>query len=88
MHKVTLNWKVFTLERHITYVPVSGFEAIRILLIYAYANKIKLYQIDVNIAFFNGLVYVEIPPDFEECNKPNHMYKPKALYRLNQAPRA
>ena len=37
-----------------TYVPVSRFEAIRILLIYAYAHKIKLYQIDVKSAFSMG----------------------------------
>ena len=68
-------------------------EAIRILLAYAYAHNIKLYQIDVKSAFLNGYineeVYVEQPPGFEDDKKPNHVYKlKKALYGLKQAPRA
>ena len=37
-----------------TYTPVTRFKAIRILLAYAYAHNIKLYQIDVKSAFLNG----------------------------------
>ena len=34
-------------------------------------------------------MYVEQPPDFEDFEKPNHVYKfQKALYGLKQAPRA
>jgi hypothetical protein len=72
---------------------VARLEAIRILLAYACAHNIKLYQMDVKSAFLNGkiseLVYVEQPPCFEDPKRPNHMYKlSKALYRLKQAPRA
>jgi hypothetical protein len=76
-----------------TYAPVARLEAIRILLAYACAHNIKLYQMDVKSAFLNGyineLVYVEQPPGFEDEKKPNHVYKlRKALYGLKQAPRA
>jgi len=47
---------------------------------------------DVKSTFLNGvineLVYVEQPPRFEDCKKPNHVYKlKKALYGSKQAPR-
>ena len=62
-------------------------EAIRILLAYACAHNIKLYQIDVKSTFLNGYineeVYVEQPPNFEDDKKPDHMYN-----GLKQAPRA
>jgi hypothetical protein len=76
-----------------TYTPVARLKAIRILLAYACAHNIKLYQIYVKSAFFNGYineeVYVKQPPGFEDYKKPNHVYKlKKALYGLKQAPRA
>jgi hypothetical protein len=76
-----------------TYTLVARLEAIRILLAYACAHNIKLYQIDVKSAFLNGyineLVYVEQPLGFEDEKEPNHVYKlRKALYGLKQAPRA
>ena len=59
------------------YASVARLEAIRILLAYACAHNIKLYQIDVKSAFLNGyineLVYVEQPPGFEDEKKPNHV---------------
>jgi hypothetical protein len=71
------------------YAPIVRLEAIRILLAYACAHNIKLYQMDMKSAFLNGyineLVYVEQPPGFEDDKKPNHVYKlRKALYGLNQ----
>ena len=76
-----------------TYSPVARFEAIRILLAYACAHNIKLYQMDVKSAFLNDYineeVYVEQPPGFEDDKKPDHVYKlKKTLYGLKQAPRA
>ena len=76
-----------------TYAPVARLEAIRILLAYAYAHNIKLYQMDVKSVFLNGYineeVYVKQPPSFEDDKKPDHVYKlRKALYGLRQAPRA
>ena len=57
-----------------TYAPVAGLKAIRILLAYACAHNIKLYQIDVKSAFLNGYineeVYVEQPFGFEDDKSP------------------
>ena len=74
-----------------TCAPVARLEAIRILLAYACAHNIKLYQMDVKSAFLSGYineeVYVEQSPCFEDDKKPDHMYKlKKALYGLKQAP--
>ena len=71
-----------------TYAPVTRLEAIRILLAYACAHNIKLYQMDVKSAFLNGYineeVYVEQLPGFEDDKKPNHVYKlKKALLTLD-----
>jgi hypothetical protein len=70
-----------------TYAPIAILEAIRILLVYACAHNIKLYQMDVKSAFLNGyineLVYVEQPSGFKDEKKPNHIYKlRKTLYDL------
>jgi hypothetical protein len=52
-------------------------EALRILLAYACAHNIKLYQMDVKSAFLNDYineeVYVEQPSSFENDKKPNHV---------------
>jgi hypothetical protein len=75
-----------------TYAPVARLESIRILLAYATYHGFKLYQMDVKSAFLNRPIkeefYVEQPPDFEDSEYPNHVYKlSKALYGLKQAPR-
>jgi hypothetical protein len=75
------------------YAPVARLGAIRILLAYACAHNIKLYQMNVKSAFLNGYineeVYVEQPPRFVDDKKLNHVYKlKKALYGLKQTPRA
>jgi hypothetical protein len=53
-----------------TYAPVARLKAIRILLAYACAHNIKLYQMDVKSAFLNGyineLMYIEQPLGFED----------------------
>ena len=50
--------KVLTLEKYMP--PVARLEAIRILLAYACANNIKLYQMDVKSAFLNGYINEEV----------------------------
>jgi hypothetical protein len=76
-----------------TYAPVARLEAIRILLAYACAHNINIYQMDVKSAFLNGYINEEVhvvqPPGFKDDKKLNHVYKlTKALYGLKQAPRA
>jgi hypothetical protein len=85
--------KVEGLDFRETYAPFVRLEAIRILLAYACAHNIKLYQMDVKSVFLNGyineLVCVEQPPGFEDEKKHNHVYMlRKTLYGLKQAPRA
>jgi hypothetical protein len=76
-----------------TYAPVARLESIRILHAYGTYHGFKLYQMDVKSAFPNGPikeeVYFEQPPDFEDSEYPNHVYKlSKTLYGLKEAPRA
>ncbi|GJZ44356.1 retrovirus-related pol polyprotein from transposon TNT 1-94 [Tanacetum coccineum] len=76
-----------------TYALVARLESIRILLAYACALDIKLFQMDVKSTFLNGFineeVYVAQSPGFIDFEKPDHVYKlKKALYGLKQAPKA
>jgi hypothetical protein len=76
-----------------TFAHVARLEAIRILLAFATFKGFKLYQIDVKIAFLNGViqeeVYVRQPLGFESPKYPDRVYKlSKALYGLKQALRA
>ena len=75
-----------------TFAPVARLEAGRLLVVFACMNGFKLFQMDVKSVFLNGIineeVYVEQPPNFEDHQHPNHVYKlKKALYGLMQAPR-
>ena len=77
------NTQVEGLDFGETYAPIAKFEAIRILVAYACAHNIKLYQMDVKSAFLNGYineeVYVEQPPGIEDDKKLNHVYKRNAF---------
>ncbi|GJR61743.1 retrovirus-related pol polyprotein from transposon TNT 1-94 [Tanacetum coccineum] len=76
-----------------TYAHVARLESIRILVAYACALDVKLFQMDVKNAFLNGFineeVYVAQPSRFIDFKKPNHVYKlKKSLYGLKQAHKA
>ncbi|GJS56473.1 retrovirus-related pol polyprotein from transposon TNT 1-94 [Tanacetum coccineum] len=76
-----------------TFTLVVRLEAITIFLSFATYMNFTVYQMDVKSAFLNGKlkeeVYVKQPLGFESSEFPNHVSKfDKALYRLNQAPRA
>ncbi|GJZ21027.1 putative ribonuclease H-like domain-containing protein [Tanacetum coccineum] len=75
------------------FAPVARIKAIRLFFAYASFKDFVVYQMDVKSAFLYGKieeeVYVCQPPDFEDPNFPDKVYKvEKALYGLHQAPRA
>ncbi|KAH9750608.1 retrovirus-related pol polyprotein from transposon RE1 [Citrus sinensis] len=76
-----------------TFSLVVKAATIRIVLSLAVMNNWKLRQVDINNAFLNGelseTVYMPQPEGFENSEHPNYVCKlKKALYGLNQAPRA
>ncbi|CAL8149463.1 unnamed protein product [Prunus armeniaca] len=62
-----------------TFAPVARLESVRLLLAIACHLKFKLYQMDVKIAFLNGVlneeVYVEQPKGFEDPHHPNDVFR-------------
>ncbi|GJQ90916.1 retrovirus-related pol polyprotein from transposon TNT 1-94 [Tanacetum coccineum] len=73
--------------------PVARLEANRIFMSYAAHKNFPIYQMDVKMAFLNGLlkeeVFVRQPDGFVDPDFPNHVYRlKKALYGLKHAPRA
>ncbi|GKB76606.1 retrovirus-related pol polyprotein from transposon TNT 1-94, partial [Tanacetum coccineum] len=76
-----------------SFAPVARLEAIRIFIAFDAHMNMVVYQMDVKIAFLNGIlreeVYVSQPNGFVDLENPNHVYKlKKVLYGLKQAPRA
>nr|GFC44715.1 copia protein [Tanacetum cinerariifolium] len=75
------------------FTPVARIEAICLFLAYAAHKDFTVFQMDVKTVFLNGIlkeeVYVGQPPGFVSKQYPDHAYAlDKALYGLNQAPRA
>nr|GEZ74963.1 Gag-Pol polyprotein [Tanacetum cinerariifolium] len=76
-----------------SFTPVARMEAIRIFLAYVAHKSFSVFQMDVKTAFLHGSLkedmYVCQPECFIDADHPSHVYKlKKALYGLNQAPRA
>nr|GEU59380.1 hypothetical protein [Tanacetum cinerariifolium] len=76
-----------------SFVPVARMEAIRIFLAYVAHKSFTIFQMDVKTAFLHGTLkedmYVCQPKGFIDADHLSHVYKlKKALYGLNQAPRA
>jgi hypothetical protein len=76
-----------------TFAPVARYTSIKTIITLAAKMKWKLHQMDVKIAFLNGVieeeVYIEQPQGFEVEDRKSHVCRlKKALYGLKQAPRA
>ncbi|GJT75373.1 retrovirus-related pol polyprotein from transposon TNT 1-94 [Tanacetum coccineum] len=74
-----------------SFAPVARIEAIRIFIANAANKNVRIYQMDVKMAFLNGelhkVVYVSQPEGFVDQDKPNHVYMlKKALYGVKKAP--
>nr|GEX95911.1 retrovirus-related Pol polyprotein from transposon TNT 1-94 [Tanacetum cinerariifolium] len=76
-----------------SFAPVARLEVVRIFLGFVAHINMILYQMDVKMAFLNGIlhkeVYVYQLEKFVDPDNPNYVYRlKKTLYRLKQAPRA
>ncbi|GKE60523.1 retrovirus-related pol polyprotein from transposon TNT 1-94 [Tanacetum coccineum] len=76
-----------------SFALVARLDAIQIFLAYVAHMNMIVYQMDIKMAFLNGIlckeVYVSQPDGFMDQDNLNHVYKlKKALYGLKQAPRA
>jgi hypothetical protein len=76
-----------------TFAPVSQYTSIRAVISLAIEMGWNIHQMDVKIAFLNGLieeeVYIEQPLGFEVHGRESHVcIMKKALYGMKQAPRA
>nr|GFD49205.1 retrovirus-related Pol polyprotein from transposon TNT 1-94 [Tanacetum cinerariifolium] len=76
-----------------SFAPVARIEAIRIFITNARSRNITVYQMDVKTTFLNGElkeeVYVSQLEGFVDPDHLTHVDRlKKALYGLNQAPRA
>nr|GEZ51684.1 retrovirus-related Pol polyprotein from transposon TNT 1-94 [Tanacetum cinerariifolium] len=76
-----------------SFALVARLAAIRIFLMFAAHMNMIVYQMDVKMAFLNGIlkeeVYVCQPDGIVDKDNLNHAYKlKKALYGLKQAPHA
>ncbi|GJS73232.1 putative zinc finger, CCHC-type containing protein [Tanacetum coccineum] len=76
-----------------SFAPVARLEAVRIIVAYAEHKSFPIYQMDVKMAFLNGLlkeeVYVAQPDGFVDPDHPEKVYRlRKDLYGLKQALRA
>nr|GEV45577.1 retrovirus-related Pol polyprotein from transposon TNT 1-94 [Tanacetum cinerariifolium] len=76
-----------------SFAPVARLEAVWIFLAFVAHMNMIIYQMDVKMAFLNGIlceeVYFSQPNGFVDPDNPNHMYRlKKALYGLKQDQRA
>jgi hypothetical protein len=76
-----------------TFTSIARYSSIKIVISLAIEMGWRVHQMDVKIAFLNGVVeeevYVEQPEGFEVGDREMHVYRlRRALYGLKQAPQA
>ena len=76
-----------------TFSPIARMEAIKIFLSYSCSRKIKVYQMDVKLAFLNGELeeefYIEQLEGFLLPEREDYVCRlEKEIYGLKKAPRA
>ncbi|GKD18162.1 copia protein [Tanacetum coccineum] len=76
-----------------SFAPIARLEVVRMFIAYATHKNIAIFQMDVKMAFLNGLlkeeVYVSQPKGFIDPEFSDRVYRlNKALYGLKQAPHA
>jgi Reverse transcriptase (RNA-dependent DNA polymerase) len=82
--------QIFRIDYDETFSPVARFESLRLLLALAALEDWEIYQMDVKLAFLNGLldeeIYMEQPEGFIDPDHPEKVcLLKKALYGLKQA---
>lgn len=96
-HKARLVAKGYTqnpgVDFNETFAPVARLDTIRTQIDLVAQRNWKLFQLDVKLAFLNGVlkeeVYIKQPKGIEVKGAEGKVYKLKnALYGLKQAPRA
>ncbi|XP_023536261.1 uncharacterized protein LOC111797484 [Cucurbita pepo subsp. pepo] len=96
-HKVRLVVKGYVQKQGVdfeeVFAPVARLEFVRLLLVIAAHCSWEVHHMDVKSAFLNGelkkTVYVRQPPGFLDNDNPSKVLRlHKALYALQQAPRA
>lgn len=90
-HKARLVAKGFTQQHNIdyfeTFAPVMRYNSIRMLLAFAAAQNLSIWQMDIVTAYLQGDVdaeiYMELPEGFEKNNKVCKLHR--SIYGLKQS---